>query len=97
MAENVSALSDHHGLLDRYLTSFGLLVKELCPDAELDISLIRYEDEDAHIRVFLPATLTEDERNRLADRLADRTLEILNETGLFILTGVYDPSQRPKR
>lgn len=97
MAKEVPALPDRRDLIDRYLTSFGLLIKELCPEAEIDISPVRYEDEDAHIRVFPPASITEQERDRLADRLADRTVEILNETGLLILTGVYEPAQRPQR
>lgn len=97
MAREAPSLPDRRDLLDRHLTSFGLLIKELCPEAELDISLVRYEEEDAHIHVYPPNTLTEEERNRLADRLADRTLEILDETGLFVLTGVYDRGQRLRR
>ena len=97
MARDSTSLPDRRDTLDRHLTWLALLIKELCPEAEIDISLARYEDEDAHIQVFPPDAMTDEERDRLADRLADRTVEILNETGLFILAGVYDPAQRPRR
>ena len=96
MAKGTPSVLERRDLLDQHLTSLSLLIKEWCPDGELDISLTRYEDEDAHVRIFPPDTTGEEERNRLADRLADRTLDILSETGLLILTGVYEPAQRPK-
>ena len=40
--------------LDSILTEFSLFVKELCPEASVEISKTVYEDEDANIFVRSP-------------------------------------------
>jgi hypothetical protein len=85
---------DRRDLVDHHVTSLSLLIKERCPEAEMEISFTRYEDEDAHIWVFPPETLGEAERDRLWHEIADKSLDILLESGVLILTGVFQPDQR---
>ncbi|MBI3596201.1 MAG: hypothetical protein HY203_03490 [Nitrospirae bacterium] len=81
-------------LLDRYVTDISLFIKKQCPEAVIEVSLARYEGEDAHILVFPPDSLSDKAREKLADACADKSVSILLETGLLILIGVYEPAQR---
>jgi hypothetical protein len=47
--------------------------------------------EDAHIWVTLPTNLTVDEREELANRIAERSLDILLTEGFLILAGIEEP------
>ena len=78
------------GLLDQKLRELTLLVKELRSDARIEISFERYEDEDAHIRIYPPPDLRPDEVQQLELTLGQRCTDILLETGLFIVSAVYD-------
>lgn len=51
---------DRQELLDTKLSELTVLLKDMSPQARIEISLARYEDEDAHVRVYLPPD-TEDE------------------------------------
>lgn len=93
MPDTASTTSDRKTLLDKFLTDFTLFILKLCPDAHLEVSLTRYEDEDAHIWVIPPSTLSGDDRESLADRLAEESIEILLKTGLLILSAVLEPSE----
>jgi len=97
MPEHLQTASDRTNLLDKYVTELSLLAKQECPEAAVEVLFTRYEDEDAHIFVFLPESAAEKDINRLGETLGDRSLEILLDTGLLILTGVYETSQyRPR-
>ena len=96
MARAVRQPVDRRSLADQYVTDFSLFIKKRCPEAHLEISFTRYEEEDAHIRVFPPETLSEKECERLGHEIAERSIDILLETGLLILAGVYEPQQRGK-
>lgn len=91
---NPNEVRDLRVLAERYVTELSLYVKELCPEAEMEISFIRYECEDAHIRVFPPSSLSEKEIVELDDQLAQKSIDILLEAGLLILVGIYEPHQR---
>ena len=78
------------GLLDQKLRELILLVKELRSEARIEISFERYEDEDAHIRIYPPPDLRPDEVQQLELTLGQRCTDILLETGLFIVGAVYD-------
>jgi hypothetical protein len=67
-----------------------MLVKELAPDARVEISFERYEDEDAHVRIYPPRRISQEEVKRIEVALGQRCTEILLETGLFIVGSVYD-------
>ena len=81
-------------LLDVNLTELALYAKELCPEARVEISTVQYEDEDGHLEVFPPPTLTEAEEERIELALAERAAGIFAETGLYILCAVLDPTSR---
>ena len=78
------------GLLDQKLRELTLLVKELRSDARIEISFERYEDEDAHVQLYPPPDLRPDEVQQLELTLGQRCTDILLETGLFIVSAVYD-------
>ena len=56
----------------QWVTAFSLFIQELCPEAQLEISFVRYEDEDAHIWLSLPSTLEEKKREELANKVAEK-------------------------
>ncbi len=85
---------DRRALLDATLTDLSLYAKGLCPDATVEISTVRYEDEDGHVDVFPPPRLTEDEEERLELALAARAAEAFARTGLYVLCAVLDPAAR---
>lgn len=92
MARTIQESTEYRRRLDNAVTAFSLFIRELCPEAELDIAFTRYEDEDAHIRVFLPPTFMPDEREKLANCMAEKSIDVLLEDGLLIIVGVEDPS-----
>ena len=84
----------YRALLDRKLTELGLYAKELCPEAEIEISSVAYEDEDGHVIIFPPPSLSEEEEEQLELAVAARAGDIFEETGLFILCAALDPTAR---
>jgi hypothetical protein len=76
-------------ILDQKLTELALPAKKLCPDAKVEVNTKRYEDEDGQLKVFPPSCLSEAEEEKLEEALTERCLEILEETDLFILCGVF--------
>lgn len=85
---------DYRELLDAKLTELRLYAKELCPEAKVEISTVRYEDEDGCIYIFPPPCLSEEEEERLELAVAARAGDIFEETGLFILCAALDPTAR---
>lgn len=77
-------------ILDQKLTELSLLAKKLCPEAKIEVSTLRYEDEDGRLKVFPPSHLSEAEEEKLEEALSEQCIEILEETGLFILCAVFD-------
>jgi len=90
MAHNTQTLSDYRDRLDAAVTAFSLFICDLCPEARMEISFTRYEDEDAHIWVSLPANFTPEAREDLANYLAEKSLDILLAEGFLILAGLED-------
>jgi hypothetical protein len=90
MAEMIQPSSDYRSRLDAAVTAFSFFIRDLCPEARLEISLVRYEDEDAHIWISLPSTLTEEERDQIANRVAEKSVEILLTEGFLVLAGVEE-------
>jgi hypothetical protein len=81
---------DRRDLLDRKLTELLLYAKELCPEGRVEVSTIQYEDEDGHVAVFPPPTLSEEEVDRIEMALATRAGEIFDTMGLFILCALFN-------
>jgi hypothetical protein len=91
MTESTLTLADYRTSLDSAVRALSLFIRDLYPEAHLETSFVRYEDEDAHIWVILPATLTADEREELANRLAEKSLDFLLTEGFLILAGIEEP------
>jgi len=78
-------------LLEAKLSELTDLIKELSPEARVEIVFAHYEeDEDAAIDVYPPASLQTEEVRRLEQALGERCNDILVETGLFIIGAVQD-------
>lgn len=77
-------------LLDTKLSELSALIKELWPQARVEISFERHEDEDAHILVFPPPAIRPHQVRRIELTLGERCNNILLETGLFIIGAVCD-------
>lgn len=77
-------------VLDEKLTDLALLAKRLCPEAQIEVNTVRYEDEDGRIKVFAPPHLSEAEEEALEETLSEKCIDILEETGLFILCATFD-------
>jgi hypothetical protein len=80
--------------VDSILTEFSLFVKQLCPEASVEITTVSYDDEDGNILVRPPAQWTAEECDALEERLAERSIDILLQTGYHILVGVFDPAMK---
>jgi hypothetical protein len=90
MEQNTQTISDYRDRLDAAVTAFSMFICDLCPEARMEISFTRYEDEDAHIWVSLPANFTPEAREDLANHLAEKSLDFLLAEGFLILAGLDD-------
>lgn len=79
--------------LEKEITDFSLFIKQLCPEASIKISEEPLEDEDAMITVYPPATWSNEQCNDLEERLAEKSVDILLETGYSLLVGVSESSK----
>ena len=90
MDEAVS-LAERHTIVGKYLTAVSLLAKELCPEAKIEATTERYEDEDGHVRIYPPAGCSEGQMTALEEQIAERCVDILVDTGVFLCAAVYEP------
>lgn len=74
--------------LDSQIAELVALIKEVSPPSRIEISFEQYEDEDAHICVYPPATMEAEEVERLELMVGERCNDILLDTGLFIVGAV---------
>ena len=77
-------------LLETKISELTTLIKELSPQARVEISFERREDEDAHIHVYPPTSIKADEIARIELTMGERCNDVLLETGLFIIGAVCD-------
>ena len=77
-------------LLETKLSEITALIKELSPQARVEISFERYEDEDAHIRVYPPHSVDIGEATRIERTMGERCNDVLLDTGFFIIGAVCD-------
>ncbi len=75
-------------LLERTLSQLATWIQDLAPQAEVDITMEQYEDEDAHLYVHPPQAMTAEDVERLERTVGERCNEILLDTGLFIVSAV---------
>ena len=91
MVEGIQTLTSYRDRLDAVVTAFSHFIRDLCSEARLEISFVRYEDEDAHIWISLPPTYTPAEREVFANHVAEKSLDFLLEEGFLILAGIEEP------
>jgi hypothetical protein len=82
--------ANHSELLDIQLSALISFVKDVSPEARIEISRAHYEDEDAHVSIYPPPTMGAEEVQRLETALGERCNDILVDTGLFIIGAVHD-------
>ena len=97
MSERTPTATDRMGLVDHYISELARFAKDHYPQAAIEVLSTLYEDEDAHLVVFLPEGVCESEIEKLHQTLTKRSTEILLDAGLLILAGVYEMSQQHKR
>ena len=88
--ESQAKLEKERDILDQKLTELALLAKRLCPEAKVEVSTVRYEDEDGRLKLFPPSHLSEAEEEALEEALTEKCIEVLEDTGLFILCAAFD-------
>ena len=91
MAQTTERVFDYRERLDAAVTAFSLFIRDLCPEARLEISFARHEGEDAHIWVSFPSSLSEEEQESFANQIAEKSLDLLLATGFLILAGIEEP------
>ncbi len=74
--------------LERTLSQLATWIQDLAPQAQVDITLEQYEDEDAHLYVQPPQGMAAEDVERLELTVGERCNEILLDTGLFIVSAV---------
>jgi len=82
--------SSQPDLLDMHLSELAAFIKDLAPESRVEISYAQYEDEDAHVSIYLPETAGKEEVQRVETALGIRCNDILVDTGLFIIGAVCD-------
>jgi hypothetical protein len=77
-------------LLEQTLANLAAMIKDLSPQAEVEITFERDEDEDAHVYVRPPSNIAAEEVDRLEVAVGERCNELLLDPGLFIISAVCD-------
>jgi hypothetical protein len=77
-------------LLETKISELTVLIKELSPQARVEISFERNEDEDAHIHVYPPSAIDPEKIAQIERTMGERCNDILLETGLFLIGAVCD-------
>lgn len=95
MPDHTSAAGDRLALVDSYIKEFSRLAQKHCPKADIDVFATCFEDEDAHVVVYVPHDFGENEMDRLSEMLTKRSTKVLLDTGILILAGVYELSEKP--
>ena len=75
-------MSNRPELLDTQLFALISLVKDLSPEARIEISHAHYED--AHVSIYPPPTMGAEEVQRLETALGERCNDILVDTGSLL-------------
>lgn len=77
-------------LLETKISELTSLIKEMAPQARVEITFERCEDEDAHIRVYPPPLIDPEEVAQIELKIGESCNQVLIETGLFIIGAVCD-------
>lgn len=91
--DEATAHAARRTMVSKYLTDVSLLAKELCPEATVEATTERYEDEDGHVRIYPPAGLSQEQIADIEGQIAERCVDILVEAGVFLCAAVYEPDK----
>ena len=80
-------------IVGKYLTEVSLFAKGLCPEAKVEATTESYEDEDGHVRIYPPTGLSQGQIAEIEGEIAERCVDILVETGVFLCLAVYEPDK----
>ena len=80
--------------LEHQIEGLASFIARLTPEVRVEREAVIYEDEHANLKVYPPLTWDEDRCFELQDRIAERVVDILMDTGYLILVGVYTPQQQ---
>ena len=97
MTQTVQTDDDYRERLGAAVTDFRRFIRALCPEARLDTSFFHYDTEDALIDIIPPAALTEEQREALAAKVAEKGMDILLSEGFLIAASVEDPELANRR
>lgn len=81
--------SERRMLVDQALTAISPFAKEIYPAANVEATKESYED--GHVRISPSAGLSERQIGELQKKIADRSGDMLAETGVFLRSAVHDP------
>jgi hypothetical protein len=94
MAQMLQTSPDYRHRLDAAVTALSFYIRDLCPEAQIEVSFTRYEDEDAHIWVSLPLTLSTEEHEDVANQIAEKSIDMLLAEGFLILVGLEESDSK---
>jgi hypothetical protein len=94
MPEHTPTAMDRRRLVEHYLTELTHLAQAHTPLATVEVLSTLYEDEDAHLVVWVPEGTCARDLEHLHALLTERSTAIFLETGLLVLAGVYETSQQ---
>ena len=72
--------------VEKFIMELVSLAKDLCPEAEMRISTVSREGEDARLKIIVPS----EKYDEVEEALIHRAYEILLDEGYQIVVGVYD-------
>jgi len=79
--------------VDKFITELISLAKDLCPEAEVKISTVSLEGEDARMKIIVPP----DKYEEVDKVLTQRAYDILIDEGYQIVVGVHDREELAAR
>lgn len=81
-------------VLENHIQALMEYIYQLAPEVQVEHTGIIYEDEHANLDVYPPLTWSEEECLALQRQISERTLDMLLDSGYFVLVYVYTPEQQ---
>lgn len=80
--------------LEYHIQTLVEYIYQLAPEVQVEPTSAIYEDEHANLDVYPPLTWSEDGCLTLQHRISERTVDMLVDSGYFVLVYVYTPAQQ---
>lgn len=94
LRQNRTEGEETNTLLENQVQTLMEFIYDLAPEVQIEPTNVISEDEHANLDVYPPLTWSEDECLELQHRIAKRTVNVLVDSGYFILAYVYTPEQQ---